>query len=502
MAVAELKAKLGMDDSEFSRVIRQSVATANKAGKDMSSAFSGIGASLAGAFGGAAIIGLARNALETASGIQDMSDALNISTDSLQQFSFAFSQSGGSQEAFVKGLTAINAKLEEARDGNDATIATFAKLGVSIDDLRNPAFDGEKALLKFADAFKQGGTNAEQMAAFGDMVGAKIQNKMLPALKDGSAAFLEMAKSAAIMSQQTIAALDATQDRIDGGWKKVITFAGTRLAAGVEQMQSASDSKYNESGIVTGLYGVLTGGGSQANAKKVTHHRGEKAQEKLDIATKSETESKKAAAKELVEAAKEQDDFAKQQFALAEKYRGIEEDIANIQKQSAFNAMDDEHKKLALVRERAAVEKEIQARLNGFNPTGGDAVEGLLNAQRRKARLDAEIGTDTKKAPAAGRSGSVSAKTWDAMKWAGFKNASLTSGLGDYGHVQGATGGLDSGGGMGAAYHVVKRGDHARAKAQQKEAARQAAEAKQKAAQEYAPVIEAINQPTWTKGTK
>jgi len=212
MAAAELKAKLGMDDSEFTRVIRKSVNTAKTAGGQMSGAFSGIGASLSGYLTTGAIIGIGRKIFDDASSLQDMSDALNISTDSLQQYSFAFSQAGGSQESFVKGLTAINGKIEEARDGNDKTIDTFQKLGVSIEEIKDPTFTGEKALLRFADALKQSGSSADQLAAFGDIVGSKIQNKMVPALKNGANSFLALGKSAKIMSSDVISALDDAKD--------------------------------------------------------------------------------------------------------------------------------------------------------------------------------------------------------------------------------------------------------------------------------------------------
>ena len=418
MAVAELKAKLGMDDSEFTRVIRKSVNTAKTAGSQMSGAFSGIGSSLAGFVTTGAIVNLGRKIFDDASSLQDMSDALNISTDSLQQFTFAFAQSGGSQEAFVKGLTAVNGKIEEARDGNDKTIATFEKLGVSIEEIKDPTFTGEKALLRFADALKASGSSADQLAAFGDIVGSKIQNKMVPALKNGSEAFLNLGKSAKIMSSDVISSLDDASDMQEKFIKDTTNSFVNTVAA---QYRS----------IAQAIYGGSDVDNSPENQRKLNIQR---ANEKENLrGVKSPFDTKPADAISETTDSRTRKAFAKFNNA---NFGGNGNNTASLAMQGL------------------QVGRAMEGSLGqGFGVPSGNRLEGssMLDVGVYKTSADA------------------------------YKTNP-------------------------AAYHSVHRGDKARNKEAAAEAAKQqAAKEKadsEKAAKDAAPIVEAINNPAWTRGGK
>lgn len=202
MAGPELKARLSMDDSSFQATMRRASNTASTAARGIAAAFS-VGA----------ITSFAKKMLDSASAIKDGADALDITTDKFQQFSFAIEQGGGSAEAFTAALTKINGLTQDAIGGNEKAAASFATLGVSLSDLQTMTPD--EIMLKFADALQQGGASAQELAAFADIVGGKLVNKLVPALKDGSAAFLEMANSAKIMSGETVSALEEMGDNIE-----------------------------------------------------------------------------------------------------------------------------------------------------------------------------------------------------------------------------------------------------------------------------------------------
>lgn len=88
-------------------------------------------------------------------------------------------------------------------------------------------------LLKIADALKASGADGATTAEVMDLLGKKVALKLIPALKDGSAAFLQMGKDAEIMSNETIAAMDAADDRFDKmvkGWKSKLANQAVGLA--------------------------------------------------------------------------------------------------------------------------------------------------------------------------------------------------------------------------------------------------------------------------------
>jgi hypothetical protein len=86
-----------------------------------------------------ATIGLgafAAGALKSADDISDLSDATDISIGKLLEFQKALQDSGGSGADLSKVITTFYQSIEQANSGSDKAQETFAKLGVSLNDLK------------------------------------------------------------------------------------------------------------------------------------------------------------------------------------------------------------------------------------------------------------------------------------------------------------------------------------------------------------------------------
>lgn len=228
-ASAKLTGILDVKNEQFIKGMNDAVAHTNKTSKAMFQSLSGVGAGLAAGLSAGAVVAGARSLIDFGSNIKDMSDSVSLSTDKFQQFSFAIEQSGGTQEAFVKGMSALIQKLEEAKGGNDAAIASFQKLGISLSDIGSKRPD--EILLMIADALKASDGSGAAFAATCDIIGSKVALKMVPALKDGSAGFSELANSADTASKSAIKAADDAGDAWDRFKKRQMVSFLTAFAA-------------------------------------------------------------------------------------------------------------------------------------------------------------------------------------------------------------------------------------------------------------------------------
>lgn len=218
---------------------REAVAVNQGVMDRMSAGISGLGAQWQ-KFAGLAVVGFAVGAAKTlgafASEIRDLSDQTGLSTDMFQRYSFAVSQSGGTQEIFAKGMIAIQQAQQSAITGNEKAIASFAALGITLADLRTLSPD--QLFLAFAAAMKSSGGSAESFAALAELVGVKVATKLVPSLKLGSDGFLELGNSASVASKNAIDAAEAAQDSWD-------TFLRSVKVMGLEAFQWFNESDFS-----------------------------------------------------------------------------------------------------------------------------------------------------------------------------------------------------------------------------------------------------------------
>jgi lambda family phage tail tape measure protein len=151
--MANLAVTLELDSQGYIRNIKAADSQTKDFAKDATTAFNKVDQSmgqlnqksnnLAQGFGklrsaiaGVAIGSFAISALQGADAIVDLSNATDISVAKLLEFREALQRAGGSGDDAAKAITTLFASVDQANTGNDKTIANFAKLGVTFENLR------------------------------------------------------------------------------------------------------------------------------------------------------------------------------------------------------------------------------------------------------------------------------------------------------------------------------------------------------------------------------
>ncbi len=176
----EIKAKVTLDIKPFEAAVEKAGEKAKEFAKETASEFKGM------ALGGLGAVGVgefAKGIVEFGTQIQETSERLNLTTDSVQRLRYAFQQGGADSEHFEKGMVTLTQKIAEGQEGNEKAIETFAKLGVTQQDLND--LGTEDVLLKIADAMKHSTSYTESFAAALELLGKK-NVAMIPTLREGA----------------------------------------------------------------------------------------------------------------------------------------------------------------------------------------------------------------------------------------------------------------------------------------------------------------------------
>ena len=259
---------------------------------------------MATAFTGSAIIAgmgmVVKSAIDMASEISDASAAANMGGEDFQRLSFAFEQSGTKAEQFTAGMQTLLGSIQQAADNNPTTIRSFERLGISLEDIGKG--DTKDILLKIADGMANSSYRAESMSAALDVLG-KGGKKMVAGLQEGREAVEALGKSATVISERDLKALDDEGDRIHKTWM------GIRATV---------------AGVVAGAISANPFG-----LKKTA------AGEKLDAAKKDAKDSFDAERKEEDRLASEKE--ARQQEAADEKDRNWQKQLARVNELDKFS---------------------------------------------------------------------------------------------------------------------------------------------------------------------
>ena len=124
--IAGLGAQLGLDTTEFKKGISEAKSSLKEFKEYLPEALSA-----------AAFIEMTHAAMEFSNKIVETAKANEVATASVLELSKALEENGGSAESTSKIYSGFTTKLESAIQGNAKAQESFAKLGVTIDDLRH-----------------------------------------------------------------------------------------------------------------------------------------------------------------------------------------------------------------------------------------------------------------------------------------------------------------------------------------------------------------------------
>lgn len=252
--IGALRVTLGLDSAQFeagSKRARQTAKSDVSAIQREFDRLKTLGSSLAGIWASSEIIAAGKRALDYASSLGEVAQQLGVSTKELQQYRYAASQAGVSQDEMDKGLAKLTRTIGEAKAGSKAQATTFRELGVAIQDANGRVYSAGEVIPKLADALAKIKDPATRARVEVDLFG-KAGQKLDTLLAGGSAAVNELTNAASklgiVLSDEQIQNADETADKL-AAVKQVLE---ARIAGVVSDNANSILSLASAMGALTG----------------------------------------------------------------------------------------------------------------------------------------------------------------------------------------------------------------------------------------------------------
>lgn len=162
-----------------------------------------------------ALISMTKESAEYAKEIKTLSSVTGQSAESLQEFDYAAEMIGVSSDRIRDSLKETTNKMQEARDGNEATAEAYAKLGVAIVDADGNLRNAEDAFYDTIDALGQMKNRTERDAIAMDLLSESAQ-ELNPLIDAGTDALKQYAAEAHemgyVLDEDALTALAAVDD--------------------------------------------------------------------------------------------------------------------------------------------------------------------------------------------------------------------------------------------------------------------------------------------------
>jgi len=225
--LAQLRVALGLETAAFERGSKRAAAEVDQLGTKMEKGAASVGkigkaaiaagAALAGSAIVATLKDLVVQGLEYASALGETAQQLGVSTKALQEYRYAATQVGLSQEDMDKSLAKLTRSMGEALNGVKGPAEAFDKLGIDIKAFVTSGRDAGDLLPIIAEKIKGLGSDSERAATLVDLFGRNGQ-KLMPLLSDGARGVNDLRKAAhdfgIVMSEDMIKKADAASDKI------------------------------------------------------------------------------------------------------------------------------------------------------------------------------------------------------------------------------------------------------------------------------------------------
>lgn len=189
--------------------------SAKVAGKVAGAAFAAVATAAAAA--AAALAKCSADAAAYADNILTQSTVTGISTDKLQEYSYAAELVDVSVETLTKSHAKNIKSMKAAQDGTKLMVEAYDKLGVSVTNADGSLRDGETVYWEVVDALGQMENETERDALAMQILGKSAQ-ELNPLIEAGSGKMAELAQEArevgAVMSEEALGSLGAFDDSI------------------------------------------------------------------------------------------------------------------------------------------------------------------------------------------------------------------------------------------------------------------------------------------------
>lgn len=167
---------------------------------------------------GGAFAAMAKQSIDAADEMNDLSSRVGVSVESLSALSYAAKMSGTDTQTLATGFQKLNSNVMDAARGQGAAKDAFAALGISVKGANGEIKTSEQIMREVADRFTGFEDGAAKSAMAVDIFG-KSGADLIPMLNEGSEGLDSMRAEAEamgqVMSGETAAGAAAVNDNID-----------------------------------------------------------------------------------------------------------------------------------------------------------------------------------------------------------------------------------------------------------------------------------------------
>lgn len=386
----KLLAELGLDGSGFEAGIRRAEGQARKFSGETLGELKG---QLASAFTVGAVIEFGKRIGENITRIKDMSEQFHLTTDQVQLIDIAAKKSGQSVEDIGKALEHLAKAREAALGGDDKTMASFGKLGISRSALQD-AGDIFDLFTRITDLATQHPIVSDDEVASMDVLGKK-GSRLLTIMQD-----LKKLGPVQIIDEGQIEKLDASEKKMAEAKRNLervlapaVSFAYNDIA---RQLSFPSDmgqliGALNPRNLLGGAMNAAMGRGAPPATPNPTNSYSARAE--VDL-YKDAAEAKKIEAEATAEAAHR----AYELMTVEQKRAALVEKIAKAKKEEieeTFQGNDVEAAKKHLQREQLQTQLSVLNKEPGSRSMEGDSLTRVGNFLGTSQSLISQIGERT-----------------------------------------------------------------------------------------------------------
>jgi len=340
--------------------------------------FGEVGKELAEAFALTAVIEGIKSLFEEFSHIQDLSEKLGTSAESVQRLGVVAKSAGLDTETLVKTLQKSNRNAVEAVEGNEELSEAFERLGVDAKEFINASPEEQLKLL--SEGFEKSGQNGETLDAIYKALG-KTGLEVIPILRKGPEALAEEMAAAKAASNDTVATIKDVTEKFEKLWGNFKAFGAEAINFVLKRVEALGTGFAAITAYVSNLTSGLDAAAKayddviQAAADlQIEQERKRQEEQKknkpvdtdaLEGAKKRGEEEKKAA-EELIKLreqnAKKEEEAHFRSLSLLQKQKELEENIASLKSKKAATPLEVEQNRGKILdyrKELESVNKEI-----------------------------------------------------------------------------------------------------------------------------------------------
>jgi hypothetical protein len=221
MGLMSFMVKLGLDGTQF----ETGMVRAKSAGDRFAADFKrSVGNTLASVFAVDKVFEYGKAAVDLAGKLTDLSSRLGVSSEFLQEMSFAAEQSGASLDDVSSSLEKLAISRAKALGGDSGMLESFKRFGIEAEDLKRLRI--EEVFERIGAAF-QGGANPQNLVGPLREIAGRGAGALIPAMVDGLADAAQKARDLGqVMDEEVVGSLDDVGDRLSTMNKTMTSLVG------------------------------------------------------------------------------------------------------------------------------------------------------------------------------------------------------------------------------------------------------------------------------------